>query len=127
MMEALRRPSRQSATRFSSWPASINIPFSLACALMGVERVMMQPMDDRPLVDALMEKCGEYAVAYAKALAAAGADMLSGGDSPAGLIGPRLYHEVALAVGTAGHCGPEIAILHPGFAAHLRQGHADPG
>ena len=29
-------------------------------------------------------------------LGRAGADMLSGGDSPAGLIGPRLYREVAL-------------------------------
>ena len=44
----------------------------------------------------LMEKCSAYAVAYARALAAAGADMLSGGDSPAGLIGPRLYRDVAL-------------------------------
>lgn len=43
-----------------------------------------------------MDRCADYALAYAKALAAAGADMLSGGDSPAGLIGPRLYREVAL-------------------------------
>ncbi len=35
-------------------------------------------------------------MAYARALAAAGADMLSGGDSPAGLIGPRLYRQSAL-------------------------------
>ena len=71
-------------------------PFSLACALMGMERLMLALWDDRPLVDALLERCGEYTAAYAVALAAAGADMLSGGDSPAGLIGPRLYREVAL-------------------------------
>ena len=71
-------------------------PFSLACALMGIQQVMMQLMDDRALVEALMEKCSEYAVAYGRALAAVGADMLSGGDSPAGLIGPRIYREVAL-------------------------------
>ena len=41
-----------------------------------------------------MDRCADYALAYAKA--AAGADMLSGGDSPAGLIGPRLYRGVAL-------------------------------
>ncbi|NMC21261.1 MAG: hypothetical protein GYA33_12680, partial [Thermogutta sp.] len=40
-------------------------------------------------------RCLEYTLAYAAALAQAGADMLSGGDSPAGLIGPRLYREVA--------------------------------
>jgi MtaA/CmuA family methyltransferase len=71
-------------------------PFSLACALMGVETAMVQIVEDRPRVEALMERCVEYAVAYATALAEAGADILSGGDSPAGLIGPRLYREVAL-------------------------------
>jgi MtaA/CmuA family methyltransferase len=71
-------------------------PFSLACALMGIERVMTQIVDDRAMVEALMDKCAEYSIAYARALADAGADMLSGGDSPAGLIGPQLYREVAL-------------------------------
>lgn len=71
-------------------------PFSLACALMGVERLMLALWDDRPLVDAVMDRCAGYAIAYGKALAAAGADVLSGGDSPAGLVGPCLYREVAL-------------------------------
>ncbi len=71
-------------------------PFSLACALMGMQQVMTGILEDRSLVGALMDRCGEYAQAYAVALAAAGADMLSGGDSPAGLIGPPLYREIAL-------------------------------
>lgn len=71
-------------------------PFSLACALMGMEPLMLSLWDDRPLVDALLQRCAEYSTAYAAALAGAGAHMLSGGDSPAGLIGPRLYREVAL-------------------------------
>lgn len=71
-------------------------PFSLACALMGVERLMLAMVDDRPLVAALLDRCAEFAIAYGKALAAAGAGSLSGGDSPAGLTGPRLYREVAL-------------------------------
>lgn len=71
-------------------------PFSLACALMGLDQVMLKLIDDRPMVVALMDRCAEYTVAYAQALAAAGADMLSGGDSPAGLMGPALYREVAL-------------------------------
>jgi MtaA/CmuA family methyltransferase len=57
---------------------------------------MFKAMDDQPLVLALMDRCAEYTVAYAQAMAAAGADMLSGGDSPAGLMGPRLYREIAL-------------------------------
>ena len=43
-----------------------------------------------------MARSTEYAVAYGSALGEAGADLLSGGDSPAGLIGPRSYREVAL-------------------------------
>ena len=43
-----------------------------------------------------MARGAEYALAYAHALGAAGADLLSGGDSPAGLLGPRLYEQIAL-------------------------------
>jgi len=48
------------------------------------------------VVEALMERCSEYALAYASALNRTGADMLSGGDSPAGLLGPDLYQALAL-------------------------------
>lgn len=71
-------------------------PFSLACALMGLHQVLLSLTDDPSLVLALMDRCAEFACAYARALAAAGADLLSGGDSPAGLIGPRRYREIAL-------------------------------
>jgi MtaA/CmuA family methyltransferase len=71
-------------------------PFSVACALMGIQQVMTLLIDDPPVIESLMAKCSEYTIAYARALAEVGADMLSGGDSPAGLIGPRLYREVAL-------------------------------
>jgi MtaA/CmuA family methyltransferase len=71
-------------------------PFSLACALMGIDRLMMTMVDDPALVDALLDRCVDHVVAYGEALAAAGADMLSGGDSPAGLAGPRFYRELAL-------------------------------
>jgi uroporphyrinogen decarboxylase len=70
-------------------------PFSLAAALMGINEIMLKLKDDRPLVEALMERCLQYASAYAQGLNQAGADLLSGGDSPAGLIGPRLYRELA--------------------------------
>jgi uroporphyrinogen decarboxylase len=71
-------------------------PFSLACALMGLERVIVSLREDRRLLDRLLEKCCDYAITYGKALAQAGADMLSGGDSPAGLLGPKQYREIAL-------------------------------
>lgn len=71
-------------------------PFSLAAALMGINEIMLKLTDDRPFVEAVMARCEEYALAYGRALGDAGADLLSGGDSPAGLTGPRGYREVAL-------------------------------
>lgn len=71
-------------------------PFSLAAALMGINEIMVRVMDDPAFVEALMHRCEEYALAYGKALSAAGADMISGGDSPAGLIGPELYGQWVL-------------------------------
>jgi MtaA/CmuA family methyltransferase len=71
-------------------------PFSLAAALMGLNELMLALEDDPALVRALMERCLGYGLAYGRALAAAGADVLTGGDSPAGLIGPQRYRELAL-------------------------------
>ncbi len=71
-------------------------PFSLATELMGMQEAMVKVLEDPPFVRALMERCAEYALAYGTALAAAGVDMLSGGDSPAGLLGPGQYERIAL-------------------------------
>jgi uroporphyrinogen decarboxylase len=71
-------------------------PFSLASQLLGINEIMLKLHDDRPLVEAVMELCLDYGLAYGRAMGEAGADMLSGGDSPAGLIGPELYRELAL-------------------------------
>jgi MtaA/CmuA family methyltransferase len=71
-------------------------PFSLAAASMGISEVMLKLLDDPPMVEALMERCLEYGVAYATALGEAGADLLSGGDSPAGLLGPQAFRRLAL-------------------------------
>jgi len=71
-------------------------PFSLAAALMGINEIMVKVLDDPSFVQALMNRCSEYAFAYACALGSAGADLLSGGDSPAGLLAPSLYREVVL-------------------------------
>lgn len=71
-------------------------PFSLAAALGGINELMLKVLDDPPFVVALMERCLEYGLSYARALSDAGADLLSGGDAPAGLVGPRAYRELAL-------------------------------
>lgn len=71
-------------------------PFSLAAALMGINEMMVKLVEDRPFVEALMERCLEYGLAYGRALSQAGADLLSGGDSPASLIGPQSYRELVL-------------------------------
>lgn len=71
-------------------------PFSLACSLMGINELMMALVDQPVLVERLLERCRDHCIAYATALAKAGSDMLSTGDSPAGLIGPKRYRELAL-------------------------------
>lgn len=102
-------------------------PFSLAAALMGINEIMLKALDDPAFVEALMARCAEYAIAYGRALAETGADVLSGGDSPAGLLGRELYTRLALpwergvisALKTAGKpvslhiCGNATPILHP--------------
>lgn len=71
-------------------------PFSLAAGLMGLNEIMVRLHDDPPFVQGLMGRAEEYVVAYGRALAAAGADLLSGGDSPAGLVHSRAFEAVAL-------------------------------
>lgn len=96
MLEALRQLRQAVGPNVGVVACFDQYPFSLACELLGAERAMLCLTDDRPLLDAVMDRAVEYAAAYAVALAEAGANVLSGGDSPAGLIGPRFYREVAL-------------------------------
>jgi len=71
-------------------------PFSLAAALMGLDTIMLRLREDPRFVEALMARCEEYALAYGRAMAQVGADLLSGGDSPAGLVGPHSYEALVL-------------------------------
>jgi MtaA/CmuA family methyltransferase len=96
MLDALRRIRKALGDEVFLVACFDQYPFSLACELLGPEQAILSLSDDRPLIEAVMERGLEYAVAYGRALADAGADMLSGGDSPAGLLGPRFYGEVAL-------------------------------
>lgn len=96
MLEALRRIVAAVGRDTAVVACFDQFPFSLAAALMGLNELMLAVNDDPALVRALMARCHEYGFAYGRALAAAGADVLTGGDSPAGLIGPQRYREFAL-------------------------------
>lgn len=96
MLEALRRIVKALGREVFIVACFDQYPFSLAAALLGIHEIMVKIRDDPPLVEAVMARGAEYALAYARALGNAGADMLSGGDSPAGLIGPRYYGEIVL-------------------------------
>ena len=71
-------------------------PFSLSCAMAGISHLMEKVILDPEFVQALLAKCTDYVIAYGQALADSGADMLSSGDSPAGLLGPEYYEKFAL-------------------------------
>ena len=96
MVEALARVVAQLGKEAFIVACFDQFPFSLAAALAGINELMVKVVDDPPFVVALMERCLEYGASYARALSDAGADLLSGGDAPAGLVGPRAYRELAL-------------------------------
>jgi MtaA/CmuA family methyltransferase len=95
MLDALRRIRRDVGPDVFVVACFDQYPFSLACAALGIERAMMATVEERPFLEQLLERCADYPVAYACALAEAGADLLSGGDSPAALLGPELHREIA--------------------------------
>lgn len=95
MLQALRRVRQALGPDVFIVGCFDQYPFPLACCAMGMERVMVEVTDDPALVRRLMERCADYTVAYACALAEAGADMLSGGASSGALLGPKLYREIA--------------------------------
>ncbi len=94
MLEALERIVRALGNDVFIVACCDQFPFSLASALMGINEIMVRVTEDPAFVAALMQRCAEFQIAYATALAQGGADMISGGDSPAGLIGPRFYAQL---------------------------------
>jgi uroporphyrinogen decarboxylase len=75
-------------------------PFSLASMLRGKEDWMMDLMDPdaEALAFRLLDHCLEATCQFVSLLVAAGADVISNGDSPAGpdMISPALYRKFAL-------------------------------
>lgn len=91
MLEALQRVVEALGRDFYIVACFDQYPFSLAASLLGIENLMVKLHEEPQLVEAVMERALEYGLAYGRAMAGCGADMLSGGDSPAGLVGPRAY------------------------------------
>lgn len=96
MIDAVRRVRAALGSEVCVVACFDQYPFSLACALLGIDRAMIAAVENRRLLEVVMTRATDYAAAYAGALAEAGADVLSGGDAPAGLLGPELYRQVAL-------------------------------
>jgi uroporphyrinogen decarboxylase len=75
-------------------------PFSLASMVRGAADWMMDLMDEanRERAERLLDHCAEAGLQFIRLMAAAGAHMVSNGDSPAGpdLVSPRLYRRFAL-------------------------------
>jgi len=63
-------------------------PFSLACRLMDMSEVMMATRRDPDLLHALLEKCAEFLLTYARAFKEAGANGVLIAEPAAGLISP---------------------------------------
>jgi len=74
-------------------------PFSLACALLGTEQVLIGTADDPAAIARLLEFCGRVTVAYGRAFQARGAGVVIF-DSKAspGAASPRVFRDLVLPV-----------------------------
>ncbi len=70
-------------------------PFSLATAVRGIERLMIDCYDDPQFVFDLLEICTDAVIKFALACGRAGCHALTFGDSTAGLLNRSLYEQFA--------------------------------
>ena len=68
-------------------------PFSLAARLLDVSEIMMDCYDDPDMVHAVLQKCTQFLINYAKAYREAGADGIVMAEPVAGLLSPTLEEE----------------------------------
>ncbi len=66
-------------------------PAAEAADLRGINRLMVDLIDDPGFVTDLFEFCVEMGLRFARAQLEAGADIIGVGDAAASLVGPRLY------------------------------------
>lgn len=91
----VRAMSEAGGDRFSvlGW---VEGPAAEAADLRGVTSFLMDLIEDPPFAAALMDRCTEVAVDFARAQVAAGADMIGLGDAIASQLSPALYAEHVL-------------------------------
>jgi MtaA/CmuA family methyltransferase len=102
-------------------------PIAEACNLRGMNRFMLDLIDDAAFATELLDFATELAIDFAQAQVQAGADIIGMGDAAASLCGPRFYESLVLpreqriihAIHEAGAlvrlhiCGDTNAILAP--------------
>ncbi len=71
-------------------------PMAESADLRGINRVMLDLIDDPGFVRDLMAFVFDNAMSFARAQLALGADMIGVGDAAASLIGPGLYRDIVL-------------------------------
>jgi uroporphyrinogen decarboxylase len=78
---------------------AVSGPFSLACALMGTEEVLVGTADDPASIARLLDFCGRVTVAYGKAFRAKGVDVaIFDSKASPGAASPRIFHDLVLPV-----------------------------
>jgi len=75
--------------------AYVSGPFTLAGLMMGANQIALATIDAPEVVHATVNFCEQVVIAYAKALQAAGADMICVLDPTAMMLSPRAYWEFA--------------------------------
>lgn len=71
-------------------------PAAAAADLRGVSAFLLDLMDEPAWCAELMDRCTAYAIAFARAQIAAGADSIGVGDAIASQVSPRLYQKLIL-------------------------------
>lgn len=96
LVKAVEIAARRAREQFAVIGNFDQSPFSLACALRGINQVMLDVFDNPVFMEKLLDICAETVIRYARAIAEAGAHILNTGDSPAMLLGPQSYQKFAL-------------------------------
>jgi MtaA/CmuA family methyltransferase len=74
----------------------VDMPFTEACSVCGVQQFMLLMSDDPTTAHRLLAHLTKLVIQFALAQVEAGADMIGAGDAAASLISPSMYAEFAL-------------------------------
>lgn len=92
-VQAVEQMAAREAGRYSvmGW---IEGPAAEAADLRGVQTFLLDLLDDEPFAEALMDRCVEVGIAFARAQLEAGADTVGIGDAIASQVSPDIYHRL---------------------------------